>query len=167
MPKCKSPLIRTMRSIATTPRAYDDIPALVALASCLHLFHKDNEANCSDFIKIICNPSHFHLSYENLAPLCYHSEKTVRNKCNSYIRLFYAEYSYFKKLPLPLLIARLTEYLSDSFLRDNIPSLNAISANDIIAVILSYNATQRDKQLSLSILAEVEELPEQNIKGVL
>ena len=164
MSKPKNSLLIVMRKIATTSRAYYNLPALLALADCLNFMHKHQESHCFIFTKMICNPSYFHLSFENLAPICFSGEKTVRNKCKIFIKYFYVEYSYFKTLPLPQLIARLTEYRSNNFLRQNIPSLNTISVDDITKAIFSYNANPGDKQLSLSFISEFKEI---TIGGVL
>ncbi len=151
MPIQKSSSLKTMRNIATTEFALDNLPALLAISDLLHNLDEYSH-NALNFVKIICKPSLFNLSYEDLALMCYFSEKTIRRKCNQYTKLFDIKHSYFQTLPLPSIITRIYEFRLNNFLRLNIPSLNTISSDDIIQCIRSCNATRSDEQLCISII---------------
>ena len=164
MPKTKNPLLTTMRNIATTEQAYDDLPALLALSELLIHLQEHSNDTYKRFSKIICKPSLFNLSFEKLAIITYYSEKTIRRKCNHFYEFFNNKYSYFKKLPLPYLITRLFELrFNDDLYRDT-PSLNTISSDDISTRIHSCNATQNVKQLCLSILDYSETISKHKFK---
>ena len=151
MPKSKDKVINEMRKIAVCNPKRVNIISLLALTATLdHMQTNGNPNLCHDFIQIICQPANFSLSYEQLADVCYYNEKTLRQHCKLYAKIFLHECEYIRHLPLPLLAARLIEYKFTTFLNMNIPALRTLKYEDIIALISAYPATNRDKQLSIT-----------------
>lgn len=153
MSKSKNPIINEMRKIATSKHVCNDLPALLALTASLDFWHLHHHTSdmYKNFIQLICKPANFNLSFEELSPICHYSEKTIRAHCKKYTDYFTAERIRFRSMPLPLLIARFNEYYLDSFLRFNVPALRTLSPEDIKNFILSAQAGQEEKKLSMQI----------------
>ena len=76
MPKSKDKVINEMRKIAVCKPEPSDLPSLLALAASLNfLLTHANHSLYHDFVQIICRPSNFSLSYEQLPDICHYNEK--------------------------------------------------------------------------------------------
>ncbi len=139
MPKSKDKVINEMRKIAVCKPEPSDLPSLLALAASLNfLITHANHSLYHDFVRIICRPSNFSLSYEQLPDICHYNEKSIRMHCKKYANIFLKECEQLKRLPLPLLVARLIEYKSDPVINTDIPALRALNYTDLSAMIGAY-----------------------------
>ena len=78
MPKSKDKVINEMRKIAVCKPEPSDLPSLLALAASLNfLITHANHSLYHDFVRIICRPSNFSLSYEQLPDICHYNEKAT------------------------------------------------------------------------------------------
>ena len=107
----------------------------------------------SVFIKIICRPENFRLTYEELEPVCNYSEKTLRAYCKKFAATYLSEKIRFRSLPMPLLIAHFFEFDANHFLHFNIPALRTFNAAELEQIIETFPAAAEDKQLSRLIYA--------------
>lgn len=149
MSKSKDKIINDMRKIAVCKTDHTNLVSLLALTSSLSYLQTHENLNLfHDFIQIICRPTNFSLSYEQLTQVCYYNEKAIRLHCKKYVKIFLREYDHLQHLPLPLLIARFTEYKITPSLNNNIPTLRSLKHNDIIALITHHNDSDEAKHLS-------------------
>ena len=152
MSKSKDKVINEMREITVCNPKRVNIISLLALASSLSSLQTyDNPDLSHDFIQIICRPANFSLSYEQLADVCHYNEKSLRQHCKLYTKIFLHECEHIRRLPLPLLVARLIECKFTTFLNMNISALRSLKYEDIIALISTYPATNQDKRLSIEL----------------
>ena len=139
MSRSKDKVIGDMRKIAVCKPEPSDLPSLLALAASLNfLITHANHSLYHDFVRIICRPSNFSLSYEQLPDICHYNEKAIRMHCKKYANVFLKERRQLERLPLPLLVSRLIEYKSDPVINTDIPALRALNYTDLSAMIMAY-----------------------------
>ena len=155
MSRPKHSVINEMRKVAAPKfdrRCFSD---LLALASSLEFFHTFFSDMASVFIKIICRPENFRLTYEELEPVCNYSEKTLRAYCKKFAATYLSEKIRFRSLPLPLLIAHFFEFDANHFLHFNIPALRTFNAAELEQIIETFPATTDDRRLGMLILTSL------------
>lgn len=150
MSRPKDKVIGDMRKIAVCKPEPSDFPSLLALAASLNfLLTHANHSLYHDFVRIICRPSNFSLSYEQLPDICHYNEKSIRMHCKRYANIFLKERRHLERLPLPLLVARLIEYKSDPVINTDIPALRALNYTDLSAMIMAYPCRNEAKEIAL------------------
>ena len=152
MSKSKDKVINEMRKIVVCKPDHTQLVDLLALAASLaHLRIQDTKL-CADFVRMICHPINFGLSYEHLAHLCYYNEKSLRLHAKKYASLYKKERKDLADLPLPLLISELIKYKSSAFINAAFPSLRNLTYSDMPALLAAYPAAEAEKQLSLLMI---------------
>ena len=146
----KDKVIGDMRKIAACKPEPSDLPSLLALAASLNfLLTHANHSLYRDFVRIICRPSNFSLSYEQLPAICHYNEKSVLLHYKKYADIFLKECGRMNGLPLPLLVARLIEYKSDPVINADIPALRVLTYNDLSAMIRAYPCRNEAKEIAI------------------
>ena len=149
MSRPKDKVIVDMRKIALQTGALrPSLPACLSRSLNFLLTHA-NHSLYHDFVRIICRPSNFSLSCEQLPAICHYNEKSIRMHCKKYADIFLKERRHLERLPLPLLVARLIEYKSDPVINTDIPVLRALNYTDLSAMIMAYPCRNEAKEIAL------------------
>lgn len=149
MSKTKDKVINQMRGFAVCKPNESNISAVLALAEVAeYLYDSDDVYLYNDFIQIICRPRNFNLSYEQLAYVCHYNEKTIRSHCKRYSDLFSHKIKRLQFLPLPLIVARLIEYVAMRYSTIKIPALRNLKNEDILRLIAAYPCPDIEKEVS-------------------
>ena len=150
MSRSKDKVIGDMRKIAACKLEPSGLPSLLALAASLNfLLTHANHSLYHDFVQIICRPSNFSLSYEQLPVICHYNEKAIRLHCKRYANIFPKECQQLKRLPLPLLVAKLIEYKFNPAINTDIPALRALNYTDLSAMIMAYPCRNEAKDIAI------------------